>query len=67
MSRFEKLKEDIMKDKDRAFNYMLPNETAVVDRKRDEMSFFTNQCWDEVKRVANDNGALMRKNYMEMS
>jgi hypothetical protein len=62
-----KLKDDLLKDKDRAFLYMLPRETLEVDRKREELCFFTNQSWDEIRRVANDNGKLIREQFKEMS
>jgi len=37
-----KLKDDLLKDKERAFLYMLPRETSEVDLKREELCFFTN-------------------------
>lgn len=37
-----KLKDDLLKDKERAFRYMLPKESADVDAKREELCFFTN-------------------------
>jgi hypothetical protein len=37
-----KLKDDLLKDKDRAFQYMLPKETKDVELKREELCFFTN-------------------------
>lgn len=52
----EKIKEQLFGDKDLAFAYMLEKETAEVDKRREEMSFFTNQCWDELRRVSEDNG-----------
>lgn len=37
-----KLKDDLLANRDRAFNYMLPKETKEVELKREELSFFTN-------------------------
>lgn len=38
----EKLRDDLLKNKDKAFNYMMPKETNDLDEKREELSFFTN-------------------------
>ena len=46
---------------------MLPRETKEVDLKREELCFYTNQCFDEIRRVANDNGKTMRDHLTEMS
>ena len=62
-----KLKDDLLKDKDRAFQYMLPKETKEVEMKREELCFYTNQCWDEIRRVGNDNGKLIRDHFRDMS
>jgi hypothetical protein len=62
-----KLKDELLKDKEAAFTFMLPKESTDVDKKREELCFFTNQCWDEIRRVANDNGKLIRDHFKEMS
>lgn len=38
----EKIKDQLFQDKDLAFSHMLAKESKDVDRKREEMSFFTN-------------------------
>ena len=63
----EKLKEELLNNRDKSFGFMLPKETKEVESKREELSFFTNQCWDEIRRVGNDNGRLIRDNFREMS
>ena len=62
-----KLKDELLKDKDRAFQFMLPKETREVELKREELCFYTNQCWDEIRRVGNDNGKLIRDHFRDMS
>lgn len=62
-----RLKEDLLKDKDASFEFMLPKETLEVESKKHELSFFTNQCWDEIRRVSNDNGALLFEHYRDMA
>jgi hypothetical protein len=44
-----------------AFTFMLPKESKDVEMKREELSFFTNQCWEEMRRVGNNNGRLLRE------
>jgi hypothetical protein len=64
----QKLKDELLNgSKELAFNYMLPKESRELDIKREELSFFTNQCWDETRRVAYDNGRLLRDHFREMS
>ena len=62
-----KLKDDLLKDKDKAFQYILPRETKEVELKREELCFYTNQGWDEIRRVGNDNGRLIRDHFRDMS
>lgn len=63
----EKIKDQLFADKDLAFSYMLMKESAEVDKRREEMSFFTNQCWDELRRISEDNGEILREHYVEMA
>jgi hypothetical protein len=63
----EKIKDQLFKDKDLAFSYMYYKESIEVDKRREEMSFFTNQCWDELRRVSEDNGEILREHYVEMA
>lgn len=60
-------KEKAFQDKDLAFSYMLAKESGEVDKRREEMSFFTNQCWDELRRISEDNGIILREHYLEMA
>ncbi len=46
---------------------MLPKESAEVDYKRQELCFYTNQCWDEIRRVSNDNGNLLFEHFKDMA
>ena len=63
----DKIKEELFKDKEKAFTFMLSKETAELDQKREELNFFSNQCWDEIKRVGKDNGRLLREHFKDMS
>ena len=57
-----------MKDKfNKAFAMMLPKETQECDLKREELMFYTNQCWDEMKRVSDEDGRDLREHFKEMS
>ena len=62
-----RLKDELIKDKDKAFPFMLPQPTKEVELKREELCFYTNQCWDEIRRVGNDNGRLIRDHFRDMS
>jgi hypothetical protein len=37
-----KLKDELLNDKDKAFQYMLPKDTKEVEGKREELCFYTN-------------------------
>lgn len=63
----EKLRDELVKNKDLAFQYMMPKETSELESKREELAFFTNQSWDEVKRIGNDNSKLLRDHFKDMA
>ena len=46
---------------------MLTEETKHLNDLREELSFWTNQCLDEVRRVTNDNGVLLTDHFITMS
>lgn len=46
-----RFKNDLLNNKEAAFDFMLPQESADVENKKMELCFFTNQCWDEIRRV----------------
>ena len=46
---------------------MLTEETKQLNYQREELSFWTNQCLDEVKRVSWDNGILLTDHFITMS
>lgn len=46
---------------------MLTEETKQLNDLREELSFWTNQCLDEVRRVSNDNGVLLTDHFITMS
>lgn len=55
-SEMIRLREELLKDREASFDYMLPKESQELDFKRQELCFYTNQCWDEIRRVSKDNG-----------
>jgi hypothetical protein len=62
-----RLKDELLKDKESAFEFMLPKETQEVEVKKHELMFYTNQCWDEIRRVSNDNGSLLFEHFRDMA
>jgi len=38
-----------------------------VHDMREELSFFSNQCLDEVRRVSQDNGRLLTDHFLQLS
>lgn len=46
---------------------MLPQDSAEVESKKMEWCFFTNQCWDEIRRVSNDDGGLLFEHFKDMA
>ena len=63
----QKLKDELLQDKEKAFTYMMPKESLDLDNRREELSYYTNQCWEETRRIGYDNGRLMRDHFREMS
>lgn len=59
--------EDLFNNKTKAFRYMLSEDTLVLNSMREELSFYTNQCLDEVRRVGKDNGELLTDHFITMS
>ena len=62
-----RMKDELLKDKDTAYDFMLPKDTAEVEAKKHELMFYTNQCWDEIRRVSNDNGTLLFEHFRDMA
>ena len=62
-----RMKDELLKDKETAYEFMLPKESAEVEAKKHELMFYTNQCWDEIRRVSNDNGTLLFEHFRDMA
>ena len=62
-----RFKPELVNNKEAAFDFMLPQETTDVEGKKMELCFFTNQCWDEIRRVSNDNGGLLFEHFKDMA
>lgn len=63
----QKLQDMLLNNKEKAFGYMMPKETAEVEHKREEYFFYSNQCWDEVRRVSFDNAENLKEHFKEFS
>eukprot|EP00349_Pseudokeronopsis_sp_Brazil_P001362 CAMPEP_0202960008 /NCGR_PEP_ID=MMETSP1396-20130829/4192_1 /ASSEMBLY_ACC=CAM_ASM_000872 /TAXON_ID= /ORGANISM="Pseudokeronopsis sp., Strain Brazil" /LENGTH=117 /DNA_ID=CAMNT_0049678959 /DNA_START=1308 /DNA_END=1657 /DNA_ORIENTATION=+ len=61
------MREELLANKEKAFQFILPKESMELDLKREELAFFTNQCWEEIKRVGFDNGKLLREHFRNMA
>jgi len=46
--------------------FMLPDETKQLEQVREELSYYTNQSFQEVRRVGNDNSVLLNDHYLEL-
>lgn len=60
-------KDQILQDKDRAFTFMMAEETGLVLSLQQELNYVTNQCLDEARRVGKDNGDLLIDHFLTMS
>ena len=56
-----------MANKEAAFTYMLQKETKELEVQKEELSFYSNQCLDEVRRIGKDNGKLLINHFIQMS
>jgi len=54
-------------NKAKAFKFMLTEESTDVVRLREELSFYTNQCLAEVKRIGADNAELLTDHFITQS
>lgn len=53
-----------MANKEAAFTYMLQKETKDLEVQKEELSFYSNQCLDEVRRIGKDNGKLLINHFI---
>lgn len=60
-------KKELLANKDVAFKFILTEETQHLGEMREELSFYTNQCWFEVKRVAAENIKLFKDAFLTQS
>ena len=67
MNELEGRAEDLFKNKEKAFKFMLSEETQILNESREEMSFYTNQCLDEIRRIGRDNGELLTDHFITKS
>lgn len=55
----DKLHEKLLSCKEAAFTYMLQKETKELELQKEELSFYSNQCLEETRRVGKDNGKIL--------
>lgn len=67
MDELMRRQQEVLGDKMKAFRFMMSDETQQLEYQREELSFYTNQCLDEVRRTGRDNGRLLSDHYIEMS
>lgn len=46
---------------------MLQHETQNLERQKEELAFYSNQCLEETRRVGKDNGKLLIAHFIQMS
>lgn len=63
LGTLEKHSKELLKNKEKAFKFMLPEETQKLDEMREELSFYTNQCLSEVRRVGRDNADVFKDHF----
>lgn len=66
-SEMLRLSGELLKDRDSAFEYMLPDDSKLLELKRQEVCFYSNQCWDEIRRVSKDNASLLYEHFKDMA
>lgn len=59
--------ESLFLHKEAAFTYMLQKETRALELQKEELSFYSNQCLEETRRVGKDNGRLLIQHFIQMS
>ena len=63
----QKLHEKLLLNKQAAFTYMLQKDSKDLELAREELSFYSNQCLNETKRVGRDNGDILIDHFIMMS
>eukprot|EP00347_Sterkiella_histriomuscorum_P002889 403366404 len=58
--------ERVKNDPVQAYQFILPDTTKEVEQLKDEVEYFTNQCYKEVKRVLMMDYDLARENFVDM-
>lgn len=56
-----------MNDRQRAFNFILYEDSQKLRDEREELNFLTNQCLDEMQRIGSDEGELLKDHFITMS
>lgn len=62
-----KLHEKLLANKEAAFTYMLQKDSKDLELNREELSFYSNQCLNETRRVGKDNGSILIDHFIMMS
>lgn len=67
LDELQSKQEELFEHKEKAFKFMLTEESRVLSEQREELSFYTNQCLSEVRRVGLDNGNMLTDHFITMS
>lgn len=67
VGEIERQHDRLMGLKEAAFTYMLQNETKELELQREHLSFYTNQCLEETRRIGRDDGKLLIDHFIQMS
>jgi hypothetical protein len=49
----------LVQHKEAAFTYMIQNESKEIELQREQLAFYTNQCFEETRRIGRDDGKLL--------
>ena len=60
-------RDELVKNKQKAFRFMMTKETQELEYLREEYFFYSNQCLSEVRRIGHDNGQLLSDHFVTMS
>ena len=57
----------LVQHKEAAFTYMIQNESKEIELQREQLAFYTNQCFEETRRIGRDDGKLLIDHFIQMS
>jgi uncharacterized protein YjcR len=67
LAQMMSMRDELFKDRELCFDYMLPKETQELEQQKQVVNFYSNQCWDEIRRVSKDNGVLLTEHFKDQA